>query len=113
MDDLFTALERKDAALQQVAANAGSWIDDVMAATARLAEQRQGEIVTGEGVRALVEPIAGAPHHHNAWGAAIANLVRQRYLVPTGRWVPMRGVKSNARKTPEYRFTVPGAREAA
>lgn len=113
MDDLFAALERKEAALQAVADNSGSWIDDVMATAARIAQQRTGEIVTGEGVRALVEPIAGPPHHHNAWGAATANLVRRRYLIPTGRWVPMRSAKSNARKTPQYVWAVPGSFRAA
>lgn len=111
--DLFSILERKDAVLKQVSDNAGSWMDDVLAAAAQLAVERQGEIVTGEGVRALVEPLIGPPGHHNAWGAAISNLVRKRYLIQTGRWVPMRAAKSNGRRTPEYRLTVPGAQEAA
>lgn len=110
---LLDVLARKEAALQQVAANSGSWMDDAMAAAARLAEQHHGEIVTGEGVRALVEPIAGSPHHHNAWGALTAQLGRKGFLIQTGAWVPMRGAKSNGRRTPIYRWSVPGTLEAA
>lgn len=108
MDDLSAALERRDRVLARVTANAGRWVDDVLAAIKTLAQQNAGAVVTGETVRAMVTPLAGEPHHHNAWGGAIRLLVSRGYLVPTGRWIAMRGEKSNARKTPEYILTNAG-----
>ena len=101
--DMF-AQQRKRAKLAQVEENAGGWIGDVLAAVRDFADDHAGMVVTGETVRRMIEPVVGAPHHHNAWGACITQLVRRGYLVPTGRWVPMTGPKSNARKTPEYRL---------
>jgi hypothetical protein len=96
------AQRRKQAKLAQVEDNSGGWMGAVLSAVADLADDHAGMTVTGETIRTLIEPIAGAPHHHNAWGAAISQMVRKGYLVPTERWVPMTGPKSNARKTPEY-----------
>jgi len=96
------AQARKEANLEAVAHNAGTWIARVIAAARDLAASRPGAFVTGETLRQTLEPLIGAPHHHNAWGAAIATLVRSGTIKQTGRWVPMKGPKSNARRTPEY-----------
>ena len=98
------AQRRKQAKLAQVEENSGGWMGEVLSAVADFADDHKGMVVTGETIRNIIEPIAGAPHHHNAWGAAITQMVRKGYLVPTGRWVPMTGPKSNARKTLEYKL---------
>jgi hypothetical protein len=97
-----TAQTKKEESLALVARNAGRWIDLISDAAREFAASRQGEIVTGESMRQELEPLVGPPHHHNAWGAAIAKLVRAGVLKPTGKWVPMKGLSSNARRTPEY-----------
>lgn len=101
--DLF-AKRQKEIVLDQVGSNAGGWMGAVLLAVSDLADDHPGMTVTGEAIRNLVEAVAGSPHHHNAWGAATAQMVRKGYLIPTGRWVPMTGAKSNARRTPEYRL---------
>ena len=106
--DLFSfagdAKAKKEAVLEQVASNAGSWMGACQAALAHLAADHPGDVHTGESLRFLVEKQIGPPHHHNAWGAAIACAVRHHVLEHTRCWVPMKGPKSNARRTPEYRL---------
>lgn len=96
------AAAKKEAALNLVGNNAGTWMARVYAAAEDLAVTCPGLVVTGEMLREALAPLIGAPHHHNAWGAAIASLVRGGIMKQTGRWVPMQGPKSNGRRTPEY-----------
>jgi hypothetical protein len=58
--------------------------------------------VTGEDVRIACEQVGVRPHHPNAWGAFINQLVREDVLVPTGRYAPMKAKGSHARKTQLY-----------
>jgi len=60
-------------------------------------------MVTGEDVRVLCAEVEIAPHHHNAWGAAINTMVRRGLLVPTGMFTQMKDVRSHARLTRVYR----------
>jgi len=96
------AQSRKEENLALVAANSGSWMDRIIDAARDMATSCPGEIVTGEALRQKIEPLVGPPHHPNAWGAAIATLVRNGTIRQTGRWVPMKSPKSHARRTPEY-----------
>ncbi len=105
-DDLF-AQRRKLSMLAKVEANAVPWFDQCITAGADLAATHPGTIVTGESIRSLIESQIGPPGHHNVWGAAVARMVRLKYLSPTGEWVPMTGHKSNARRTPAYRLVKP------
>lgn len=103
------AEENRDAALAQVASNAQPWTADFLARVADLADDLNGATVTGESLRSwLVAGGLAAPHHVNAWGAAISIAKRRGLLVETGRWIPMTGAKSNARRTPEYRLVRAG-----
>lgn len=103
--DLFGGAQAdKRAALQQVSDNAGDWMERCLACIRGLARANDGKTGTGEDVRNYTEKKIGAPHHHNAWGAAISQAVREGLLVPTERYVPMKGPKSHARKTPLYRL---------
>ncbi len=80
--------------------------DDWRELAQELVRSLSGE-VTGEDVRLACERDGIVPHHHNAWGAAVARMVRLKYLVPTGEWVPMTGNRSNGRRTPMYRMVRP------
>jgi hypothetical protein len=89
----------RDAALEQVYYNAP---EDWKAAALNVVLSMKSQLVTGEDIRLACEARNIKPHHHNAWGAFISSLKRQGVLAPTGKWVNMRGPKSNARKTELY-----------
>jgi truncated hemoglobin YjbI len=96
--DLFFSVEARDAALQQVAGNAGDFLAQALAAVAEL----RGEY-TGEGIRFALEARGLIPHHHNAWGALVMAAVRDGLLIPTDKYVPMTARGSHARRTRVYR----------
>ena len=98
----FDAIQAKQVALRHVSENSGSWMDVFLEGLEKMARANDGMTVTGEKLRMMLEPVVGAPHHHNAWGAAISLAVKKGYAVPTGQYVAMRGPKSHARKTPVY-----------
>lgn len=93
------ALDRKAEKLSQVIDNAGKHWQTLARLVVRTMNDQQ---VTGEDIRLKCCALDIVPHHHNAWGAFIALLVREGKLVETGRYVPMRGERSNARRTPVY-----------
>lgn len=90
----------RDAGLGAVREKSGTWFDRAMAAVIALAPEWVG---TGEDLRLLLTERCGPPHSHYVWGALIAQAVEREYLHPTGRRVPMRTVKSHARRTDVYR----------
>lgn len=100
---LEPAKEQKNLAIKQVAINAGDWMDQALAAMRFLSKRREW---TGEDIRLTLVPIVGHPHHHNAYGALISRAIREKLIIPTGRYVPMKTGKSHARKTPVYRRSV-------
>lgn len=97
--DSDAKLER-DEALRRIEQNAGRWFDQAMAFIISLPH---GHIGTGEDIRFLIAERIGNPHHHNAYGSLISHAVKDRLIVETGRRPHMRGPKSHARRTPEYR----------
>jgi len=97
---LEPAKEQKNLAIKQVAENAGAWMDQALSAMRFLSKRRQW---TGEDIRLTLEMTVGSPHHHNAWGSLILRAIRDKLIIPTGRYVPMKTGKSHARKTPVYR----------
>lgn len=101
---MTTALEMKEKALEQISNNAGTWMENFSYALHMAALDNAGLVMTGEQVRMALEPIIGAPHHHNAWGAAIAVAIKQGLLLPTGQYIAMQGPRSHARRTPVYRL---------
>ena len=97
---LQLALENKRNNLQRVLENAGhQW--QVLARL--VVRTMSGQEVTGEDIRLRCLSLDIQPQHHNAWGAFIAMMVAEGRLTPTGKYVPMRSEKSNARKTQVYR----------
>jgi len=101
--DLFehaVAMEARDSALVRVSKTAGKWSSVAMDYFRYLPN---GIEVTGEDVRRMLsENGLPQPHHHNAWGAFIMNLVRSGMLVSTGRTGYMKFKKSHARRTLIY-----------
>lgn len=100
---LFEDLAR-DVAFSQVLDHAG---EDWRVRAAIVVQRMRACEVTGEDVRISCEAANVKPHHHNAWGAFIAGLVRDGSLIPTGRYVAMKAKGSHARKTQLYRKDSP------
>lgn len=65
--DLLLALRARDAALEQVGGNAGTWTDRARSVARRLARERGS--VTADEVRLVMEAAEDHPHHFNAYGA--------------------------------------------
>ena len=97
--DLFAARQARDEALDRVADNSGRYIDKAM----RLIQAMDSTPRIGEEIRLEVEAEIGKPHHHNAWGAIIAQCTIKGILVKTGVWRQMTTKASHARHSPEYR----------
>ena len=92
--------ESRDASLEQVLENAGEhWREQALDIFRNLPS---GSRMTGEDLRLLCQEQNVKPHHHNAWGAFIAGLVRAGHIVPTGKYQPMRSRGSHARETKVY-----------
>lgn len=98
-DQMELALKARDDALAQVWDNAP---EDWRVLARRVVRTMNGQRVTGEDIRLRCAELDITPHHHNAWGALIAKLVRSGWLVPTRQWVPMKGAKSHGRQTQIY-----------
>jgi len=97
--DLFGAKQARDDALNRVAGNTGTWMDNALVAVGEL---RSGFELTGEDIRLRVADRVGNPHHHNAWGALIKAAITHDLITPTGKHRAMQTVKSHARRTPVY-----------
>lgn len=96
--DLFSGIELKQRALEQVTDNSGDWMGEALTQLQRLPT---GDY-TGEDVRKRLEDIGCRPHHSNAWGALVSTAIRRRVLIPTGRFTKMKDPRSHARKTEIY-----------
>lgn len=90
----------RDAALSQVAGNAGDWMARAVDVAVSVLPTRP---FIGEDLRPLVTAVIGPPHHPNAWGALTRILLDRKQIVPTGTWRAMRARGSHARQSPEYR----------
>lgn len=60
---------------------------------------------TGEELREWLVPRIGEPHHNNAHGALVAQLVKGGIIERTGGFRAMTGEKAHARQTAVYRLT--------
>jgi hypothetical protein len=95
-----TEKESRDVSLERVLENAGEhWREQALGIFRNLPS---GSRMTGEDLRLLCQEQNVKPHHHNAWGAFIAGLVRAGHIVPTGKYQPMRSRGSHARETKVY-----------
>lgn len=91
----------RDAALDAVLRRDWIWRAQVVAFIEALP---QGWVGTGEDIRhAATDAGIPAPKHPNAWGAVVMYAVRnRRWLMWTGKVVPMRDRSSHARITRQY-----------
>lgn len=89
----------RDLSLAQVSENAGE--DFMVNAFVATLDLPDGEY-TGEDIRFAITKTGVVPHHPNAWGAVIMNLVRHGILKDTGKYTKMRSRISHARRTPVY-----------
>lgn len=99
MTQLSFANTLRDSSLSRVWQNAP---DDYRVLARRVVRTMHGQEVTGEDIRQRCEQLDIKPHHHNAWGSLIMQLVKSGWLIPTDKYVPMQGIKSNGRKTQVY-----------
>jgi hypothetical protein len=99
-DKLSAGQARRDEALQRVTSHAGEdWQQQAMRVFAKLPP---GSELIGEDIRRLCAAEGIRPHHPNAWGPFVNQLIRTGRIVATGQG-PMRDPRSHARKTTVYR----------
>ena len=99
-DDLFSALEARDEALDRVSTNSGDWWVKAINAVQALPSGFEG---AAEDIRLVLQRDGLNPHHHNAWGAMIKRCIALKLLKPTGKRRPMKTRKSHGRPTDVYR----------
>jgi len=97
---LALALEAKRVNLGRVLEHAG---DNWQFLARLVVRTMHGQTVTGEDIRLRCAELNINPHHANAWGAFVSLMVKEGKLIPTGKYVPMKAVKSHARKTALYK----------
>lgn len=101
MFDIDDGLAARDEALDRVLRRDWIWKAHIMAF---IEDLPQGWTGTGEDIRhAAIDAGLSHPPHHNAWGAAIMNAVRnKKWLRWTGKVVGMKDKSSHGRLTREY-----------
>ena len=95
----FDEAAARDEAIDRVLEKAGDDWRELATGIVRSMAQLE---VTGEDIRLACLAEGVGPHHHNAWGGLINQLIRDGVLHPTGRYTPMRARGSHARKTQIY-----------
>jgi DNA polymerase len=97
--DAAASRAARDTALDQIADNAGDWMNRALTEIASLPRGWTG---IGEDFRIHVETVVGPPHHHNATGALINAAARRQLIHRTGNSRPMQLVRSHARDSAEW-----------
>jgi hypothetical protein len=97
--DLIASRQARDAGIAQITDHNATWMERGLRMIA-IAPPMSGpfELWREHCWRAGLE----TPDKPNAWGALARSAVKRGLIRPTGRWVPMRDVRSHARRTPEY-----------
>ena len=99
---LFEALERRDAALQQVSCNAEHWTQYALSYLEAALSSLPDSPFTSEVIRRRIEDNVGSPHHPNAWGALINTAVQRGWIKGTGSTDHSRGERANGRRLQLY-----------
>lgn len=100
--DLLKSVKARDAALDQVAENAGDFSTLAYNVVMKIP---RGWVGSGEDIREIVEREGITPHHHNAWGAFIRLLCVYQIVEKTGLYTQMKRVGSHARVNAVYKKT--------
>jgi hypothetical protein len=98
--DLGESRAGRDEGIERIVSSNPDWLDRGLAFIESLTEGWQG---IGEDIRFLAIPVIGAPTKPKAWGALTRVAVRRGLLAKTGRYLPMKDVRSHARESREYR----------
>ena len=90
----------RDAGQARVLERAATFHADAVAVICR---RLAGTEVLAEEFRRVCSEEGVAPHHHNAWGALTAVLVRRGVIEETGRLGKSQDPRSHARRQPVWR----------
>jgi hypothetical protein len=107
--DAIESAKARDEGIEQSTENNSEWISLAFLELEQIAKGIDGwsnleHGFSGEDIRNILTPRIGQPSSPHAWGTLIMHAVRRKIITATGRYVPMRDVKSHARKTPVYCF---------
>ena len=99
--DLFGGKADRDAGMKKTADKDPQWMELALHHIQwSLRYDWQG---SGQDIRIWLTDAIGPPHHHNTWGALIAQAIRKGYLVRTGHQKHARIRASHARRNDVYR----------
>lgn len=107
--DFISSAQARDAGIDQTAQNNREWMALGLLQIEQLAWGSEGWAnlgngFTGEDLRRILTPLIGKPSSPHGWGSLCMHAIRRKLIVNTGRYVPMREVKSHARKTAVYQL---------
>lgn len=99
-DDGKEGKKRKKRGMESVSRHNAHWqADSVFALHMHIVPGWRGQ---PEDWRPLITSLFGPPTSPHAWGPLTSAVIRDGTIRATGRRIPMRSKKSNARKTDEY-----------
>jgi hypothetical protein len=96
------AVKARDTALKQVASNSGDWFDLAMLCFERILPDLPATF-TPEEWKAKILPMAGKPHHENAWGPVAMKAVKLGWIEKTGEYGHSMSLVSKKTVAPYYR----------
>ena len=107
--DAIESSKARDEGMQQSSENNSEWMALALIELEQLSNGAAGwsnleSGFTGEDIRNILTPRIGKPRSPHGWGTLIMHAVRRKMIAATGRYVPMRDVRSHARKTAVYQF---------
>jgi hypothetical protein len=100
--DAEKSMQNKKDGMEKVAASNLPWMEAVRNRLRIVLKGREGELLTGEDIRATLTELGLEPNHPNAWGSLINTLIKKKVLIPTSQYRPMRDPRSHARSTRIY-----------
>lgn len=101
--DYLASQIRRDEGIALVKDNNGEWFGMAMSLVEQWSKLGyRKRLFMGEDIRNWLTPMIGKPKSPHAYGALIRECVKKPYIVETGKWVHMKSLKSNHRRTPEY-----------
>lgn len=96
------AARSRDAALAQVSSNSGDWFDLAMICFERILPELPDKF-TPEAWKAHIVPMAGRPHHENAWGPVAMKAAKLGWIEKTGEYGHSTSLASKKTVAPYYR----------
>jgi hypothetical protein len=108
--DFIASAQERNAGLKNIATNNSEWLTLGILQIEQLPKEAEGWTnfehgFTGEDLRNILTSRIGKPSSPHGWGSLIMHAVRRELIVNTGRYIPMKDVRSHARKTALYTFS--------